>query len=100
MRPISRDHLVKKVLLILAVGVTALYAYEDRLPTGLTGAPGEITCVKCHNSFPLNAGKELGGSLELVSFPDRYVPDREHFPVKVRLNHPGATRWGFQISSR
>src|SRR5262245_20108454 len=43
-------------------------------PTARTGAPGEITCVSCHNSFPLNSGP---GALSLTGLPANYSPDQE-----------------------
>jgi hypothetical protein len=100
MKQVSSHKLVLKISFLLLCAATFLYANQDRLPPRLSGAPGESTCLQCHNDYKLNEGKAEGGSLELVGFPDRYVPDREHFPMKIRINHPGARRWGFQISTR
>ena len=63
---------------------------------GLSGAPGDGTCISCHRST-LNAGT---GSLK-ISFANgtTYVPGQTQL-VTVTLSDPTAKRWGFEASPR
>jgi len=61
---------------------------------GLTGAPGEGTCIGCHATFPLNSGS---GSLALAGLPAEYVPG-ETYGLTLTLSDPDAARWGFELT--
>lgn len=60
---------------------------------GVTGAPGEGTCVQCHTSFPLNSGD---GSFSL-SGPPAWEAGQT-YTITVTLQDPGQQRWGFEAT--
>ncbi len=62
---------------------------------GVTGAPGEGTCVQCHNTFPLNSG---AGSLVVSGIGETYTPGQA-YTVDVTLADPVALRWGFELTA-
>ena len=70
-------------------------------PPGVTGVAGEETCVMCHNSYELNAGREERlGDLKVTGLPERYEAGKS-YPVTVELTHvEDRSLWGFQISAR
>lgn len=86
-------------LFVAPVLTVAILGYGDGPRPRYTGGFAEKTCVSCHNSFSLNEGTALGGSLTIEGVPAKYEPG-EAYPLKVRLSHPGQSRWGFQLSSR
>lgn len=79
--------------LILAPATTL--ALSSGSPDGLTGAPGEGTCIDCHGTFPLNSGS---GGLSLAGLPDSYVPG-ETYTLTLTLADPDAARWGFALTA-
>lgn len=69
-----------------------------------TGVPAlgteaaEMTCISCHNSFPLNPDDV--GSLALEGVPASYVPGRSYtLTVRVAHKDSAALRWGFQLTA-
>lgn len=73
---------------------------ESKTPSlGFTGAPadhGGQDCSTCHNSYGA-ANSDNKGSLK-VSVQD-YVPT-EAQTIRIVVQHPQASRWGFQITIR
>jgi hypothetical protein len=95
---------------VTAVGVGLLWmglgwlpgaAYPAGPPAGVTGGFGEDTCVACHDSYELNAGRLAGlGDLIVSGVPAAYRPGQA-YRVKVELTHTEArAAWGFQLSAR
>jgi hypothetical protein len=60
---------------------------------GMTGAPGEFTCVECHISHPLNSGD---GTFSL-SGPPAWEAGQT-YTITVSLQDPGQQRWGFEAT--
>lgn len=90
------------VLVVWAmVGTVGTQAYPLGAPAGVTGAAGEETCVKCHNTNALNAGRtEKLGDLALGGFPEKYEPGKA-YTVTVELTHEqGRMAFGFQLAAR
>lgn len=83
-------------LALLALPITALWAYRDGPPPNMTGGLGGQTCHICHSDGPLN---EVGGSLALRGIPDRYEPGAT-YPIVVSLTREGMTVGGFQLTAR
>jgi hypothetical protein len=83
-----------KTALILAIFATVAHAFSSGPPAGVTGAPGEGTCVQCHTGT-LNSG---GGSIVIEGVPDQYEPGAE-ITLTVRVRHPDRRRWGFQLTA-
>ncbi|MDP2361535.1 MAG: choice-of-anchor V domain-containing protein [bacterium] len=78
---------------LLLVCPALAFGYASGPPNGLTGAPGEGTCIQCHDSFGLNSGS----GLLTISGPDEYEPGQT-YPITVTLAHAGQSRWGFQMT--
>lgn len=76
-------------------------AYPIGPPPGVTGGFGEDTCVKCHNSFELNAGRAQHlGDVVVSGLPKQYRPG-ESYAVSVALTHSQDSGvWGFQFAAR
>jgi|GEM_PF-1037547 len=70
-----------------------VFGFSGGPPNGLTGAPGEDTCVSCHADFPLNTGP---GTLE-IDAPVMFEPG-ETYEITVTLTQEGQSRWGFEFS--
>jgi hypothetical protein len=62
----------------------------------------ENTCALCHSdSEGGQAGKlnpDALGKIELQGLPASYVPGKS-YPLEVRVSHPSAVRWGFQLTA-
>jgi uncharacterized protein (TIGR03437 family) len=91
--------LLVRLTLSLSTILTLRYAARadaTGADAGLSGAPGDGTCISCHRST-LNAGT---GSLK-ISFANgnTYVPGQTQ-SVTVTLTDPTAKRWGFEASPR
>ena len=81
-------------LATLAIPAAALASASGPI-NGVTGAPGEDTCVMCHTTFPLNSG---AGSLALAGIGETYTPSQP-YEVSVTLADPAAMRWGFELTA-
>lgn len=80
---------------LCVAGVSYVVASSSGNPLpALTGAPSENLCVDCHASFPLNSGP----GLLTLQLPSTYEPGGL-YPVRVRLQQPGQSRWGFQVTA-
>jgi uncharacterized protein (TIGR03437 family) len=94
---------LKLSLIVLAALVMALHlcagrtvsAYVSGPPASHTGAPGESTCIECHNSFGLNSG---AGTLSITGLPATYSPNQE-ITITVTLTHASRARYGFQLTA-
>lgn len=64
-------------------------------PPAHTGAAGEMSCRRCHNSFGLNSG---GGFIRISGLPYNYLPHQE-VPVTVTLKHEDGRLYGFQLTA-
>jgi hypothetical protein len=95
MVPMLRSrHAGALVVLALALPTLAL-AYSGGPIDGVTGAPGEGTCVQCHTTYPLNSG---AGSLVVSGIGATYMPGQT-YTVGVTLADPVASRWGFELTA-
>ncbi len=84
-------------LLILAG--TPLLATTGGAPTQRTGVPGEAggaTCTACHTNGPAVNGDTRG---RLTIEARDYKPGVKQL-IKVILEHPEASKWGFQLTVR
>jgi uncharacterized protein (TIGR03437 family) len=86
------------VIVFLAVFAGSVFA-ESKMPSlGYTGAPadhGGQNCSTCHNSYAANS--DTTGSLQVVVMD--YVPTEQQ-TIKIFVQHPQASRWGFQMTIR
>lgn len=60
-----------------------------------TGAPGEASCVACHNTNPLNTG---GGAVTISGLPLNYKPGQQ-IPLTVTTAREGGVIFGFQVTA-
>jgi hypothetical protein len=88
-------------LFAVALDSLVTHAYPLGAPAGFTGGPGENTCVVCHSTYLLNAGRERGlGELVIEGLPDLYEPGHT-YPVTVTLTQTkDRAYWGFQLAIR
>jgi hypothetical protein len=93
---ISKKTLLRwiKVSTVSLMAAATAYGFASGPPASRTGAPGEQTCVVCHNGT-LNAGQ---GSVVIEGVPDVYTPG-ETYTLTVRVSHPDRRAWGFQITA-
>jgi hypothetical protein len=83
-------------LAILALALPSLALASASGPiNGVTGAPGEGTCVQCHSTYPLNSG---AGSLAVSGIGATYTPGQA-YTIDVTLADPVAARWGFELTA-
>jgi hypothetical protein len=95
MTPMIKSRRVSAMaILVLALPSLALASSSGPI-NGVTGAPGEGTCVQCHNTFPLNSGT---GSLVVSGIGATYIPGQA-YTVNVTLADPDARRWGFELTA-
>lgn len=82
------------ICLFFALGGLA-HAFSGGPIPGRTGAPGEATCVDCHDEFELNRG---GGRVEILDLPKNYSTN-QRITMRVRVAQARQKRWGFQITA-
>ncbi|MBI4874858.1 MAG: hypothetical protein HY822_09535 [Acidobacteria bacterium] len=96
--------MTKTSQVMLAAGVAALplllYANSGTAltpPLKRTGAAadGGLNCTACHTGAAANSDPR--GKLTILA--TNYTPGRKQ-DIKVRLEHPDAMRWGFQLTAR
>lgn len=87
---------------VLAAALTAtpalLMAFSSGPPPLRTGVPvdGGLTCTACHRTYaPVNS--DVRGRV-MVTVAE-YTPGQKQ-NIKVRVEHPEAIRWGFQLTAR
>jgi hypothetical protein len=69
------------------------HSYSSGPPDAKTGAPGDGTCLECHNSFPLNSGP----GVLTISAPGEFEAGQA-YPIVVTLEQAGQSRWGFEAT--
>ncbi|MCS6884188.1 MAG: choice-of-anchor V domain-containing protein [Acidobacteriota bacterium] len=85
---------MRKLVLLVLSTTTAAIAFSGGPPAGHTGAPGERTCVDCHDSFDINRGP---GSVTL-NLPKKYRQN-ERLSLELTARQQNRRRWGFQITA-
>lgn len=72
-----------------------LPAFRTGPPIAVSGAPGEVTCVRCHGG-PANTG---GGSIK-IQFPVAFYQPNQTYHMVVTVSDPVMVRWGFELTAR
>lgn len=71
-------------------------------PLGMTGAPGEGTCIGCHYTYGgTNSIPNLGpGRVQITGLPAYYTPGQRYaVTVTVIANESAVNRWGFELTA-
>lgn len=92
-----RRTFVSIIVCCLFVGVLFLDLLSNSAgpTTGLSGAPGESTCILCHNTYTLNSGT---ANLEIESnIPAEGWTPGETYTITAKIAEPGINRFGFQL---
>ncbi len=86
-----------KIVVCLAFFVitSVVYGFSSGPVAGRTGAPGELTCVDCHDSFELNRG---AGRVDILDLPKTYSPG-QRIKVRVSVQQNNQKLWGFQLTA-
>jgi hypothetical protein len=84
--------LIIVAVLALPLGLAAEIMWSSGPADGFTGAPGESTCLFCHNHGPDD------GSLQLLGVPAEYLPGQT-YTFTVSIEDPGQQRWGFELTA-
>lgn len=91
------------LFLFLVFGITSLFTGDQFVtivesfpggpPPGVTGAPGEETCIQCHSD-------NVGAGLFTITAPESYQPGAI-YQIVVRHTTPDTTRkrWGFELTA-
>ncbi|MFN6964934.1 MAG: choice-of-anchor V domain-containing protein [Pyrinomonadaceae bacterium] len=104
-----------KLVLIFAFGVLFVFvlagetrfspsaaAYSTGPPAGRTGAPGEVTCIECHNSYLAERYLSAAGGTRPLTIiaPATYTPGQTYqITVRHMSTDPSRRRWGFQMTA-
>ena len=87
--------LIAVMLIILLPAPRPAGARSTNPPTKTTGAPGENTCIQCHNDFSENDGV---GSITLTGLPASYTPGNT-YTLGISEARTGSTVWGFETTA-
>jgi hypothetical protein len=72
-----------------------VFAFPGLPPDGFSGAPGEQTCVACHNTFALNSGS---GQVQIIA-PSAYELGKTYqITVQSSSQDPSRKIWGFELT--
>ena len=82
--------------LAVGIGLPVTLAYKTGPPAGHTGGFGEPTCHTCHSD---DAPNPPGGSVQVIDFPESYVPGQQ-YQIHVRVRGRDLGRAGFQLAVR
>lgn len=95
----GRIRSINRIKLFICVMIFALGGIAQAFSTGpipsQTGAPGEATCVDCHDKFELNSGP---GRVSVENLPKTYAAG-QRITVRVSIAQARQKRWGFQITA-
>jgi hypothetical protein len=83
------------VLLSSDTASRRVFAFPGLPPDGFSGAPGEQTCVACHDTFALNSGS---GQVRIIG-PSTYQPGMT-YQITAQSSSQDASRkiWGFELT--
>ncbi|MGH9631951.1 MAG: choice-of-anchor V domain-containing protein, partial [Bryobacteraceae bacterium] len=85
--------------LVAAAIPIALFARSTGPPIRRTGAPVDdngATCTACHRTFERPNPDQIG---KITIQAQNYRPSARQ-TLRVTVEHPEATRWGFQLTAR
>jgi hypothetical protein len=74
---------------------TTVLAYAEGPPAGVTGAPGEQTCVECHTGTGLNAGE---GQIKITGPTSYQLGQTYTITIQDTSSDSSRKRWGFETT--
>lgn len=95
---------MKKPLLLVVFSITALliswpsFSGKDGADPGLTGAPGEEACDKCHNSTPIDNGPGTA-VLDVNNLATTYNPGGGKVVVNLSVMQQYMKGFGFEVTA-
>jgi len=93
----------KIFLTVMSFGIAALIllpkagSYTSGPTDGLTGAPGENTCVGCHDTYSLNSGSGIDSIIFDNGLSSTYIPGNT-YSISAMIQQGTATKFGFQLT--
>ncbi len=98
-----RLDLRKLVIFALAIAPSAIFArtVAPGPPTARTGlaADGGLACSACHRTADGGTAPNTDARAKLTITAANYTPGAKQ-KITVKVEHPEATRWGFQLTAR
>ena len=73
-------------VLVLFINLSFVLSFSSGPPDGKTGAPGENTCIQCHQNTGTN------GTLQILNVPSNYEFNQS-YTITVQLSQQGQSRW-------
>ncbi len=83
-------------MIVFLICTPLVIASSAGAPAGVSGAPGESTCVTCHTGGAVNSGP---GRVRIVTESSTYAPGQKN-RLTVAIEDPNARAWGFLLSAR
>ena len=95
----KRKVLLSTLIVFVIAGAFSLHqmvqSYTGGAPPGFSGAPGEGSCVLCHNSYALNSGTGVVTIVFDSGFSTTYIPGKQ-YSIAVRIQEATITKFGFE----
>ena len=82
------------LVLLFVASTGSAFAFSFGPPEGLTGAPNEANCTRCHVGNALNDSDDA----LMLTIPETYQPN-EVYTIVVNLSRAGQSRWGFEMTA-
>ncbi|MBI1746263.1 MAG: hypothetical protein HYR55_06710 [Acidobacteria bacterium] len=95
----SNRKLSLKVVILVTVAALVTYASQDGPIDRVTGDFGEQNCTFCHSDFPVDSGRDQGGTFDILDVPPQYTPGQT-YTIRVSLGQPLQKKWGFELAAR
>lgn len=95
---------MKKSFLLIGFSIAAVcitwpsFSYKNGPDAGLTNAPGESTCVDCHNSSPLDGGPGTA-TIDVNNLSTTYYPGGGEVVVNIAVQQKYINGFGFEITA-
>jgi len=80
------------VATVVAFIAATVWSGSIDVPDGLTGAPGENSCLSCHSGSPVSGSMTISGLPRIYDAGQTYV-------ITVSVEEPGFQRWGFELTA-
>ncbi len=83
---------LKMLVVTFFINLSIIFSFSSGPPDGKTGAPGENTCIQCHQYSGTN------GTFQILNVPTNYEFNQS-YTITVQLSQQGQSRWGFELTA-